>query len=284
MSQVGTNLDYLSVFNKNNVVINSADRTANSVSTTNFQVSYQANSFALQKVKKLSVSSFSCNNVFKNVATYNNTLGLIFIDITGPTQYDYLVTVDPSYYNATQLAAYIQADVVANVPQVPAFTCIFNTTTYKIEMSPNDPNYFMNFDNLIVNKGFRNTFEGTLLYNLGYDFNTPTAANQIARSLPNLNIQTIYIYSVRLAPNKSWRGDGNNNALPSNLLITIPLATTTYGGTVNWISSGANERGILVYPREEQLSTVDFRLCNEYGNVLEGELNSNCAIEFFVYF
>jgi len=284
MSQVGTNLDYLSVFNKNNVVINSADRTANSISTTNFQVSYQANSFALQKVKKLSVSSFTCNNLFKNVATYNNTLGLIFIDVTGPTQYDYLVTVPPLYYNATQLAAYIQADVVANVPQVPAFTCIFNTTTFKFEMSPNDVSFFMNFDNLIVNKGFRNTFEGTLLYNLGYDFNTPTAQNQIATSLPNLNIQTMYIYSVRLAPNKSWRGDGNNNALPSNLLITIPLATTTYGGTVNWISSGSNERGILVYPREEQLSTVDFRLCNEYGNVLEGELNSNCAIEFFVYF
>lgn len=284
MSQVNTNLDYLSVFNKNNVVINSADRTANSKSTTDFQVSYQANSFALQKVKKLSVSSFSCNNLFKNVASYNNTLGLIFIDTTGPIQYDYLVTVPPSYYNATQLALYIQNDVVANVPQVPNFTCVFNLTTYKFEMSPNDANYFMNFDNLIVNRGFRNTFEGTLLYNLGYEFNTPTAVNQIARSVPNLNIQTIYIYSVRLAPNKSWRGDGNNNALPSNLLITIPLATTCYGATVNWISTGLNERGILVYPREEQLSTIDFKLCNEYGNVLEGELNSNCAIEFFVYF
>jgi hypothetical protein len=118
---------------------------------------------------------------------------------------------------------------------------------------------------------------------MGFDQLTPTAATQIARSLPNLNILNIYIYSVRLANNKSWRGDGINRAVPSNLLLSVPL-TAAYGCINNWISTGLNERGTIIYPREEQVSTIDIQLCNEWGNVLQTELSSNNYLEFLVYY
>ena len=114
----------------------------------------------------------------------------------------------------------------------------------------------------------------------------PTAQSNslIAPSLPSLNIQTIYVTSVRLATARSWKSDGFSRAIPSNQLISIPLINIQYGCIANWISSGGNERCIIVYPREEQISTLDFQLRDSFGNVLESEPNANVAIEFFVYY
>ena len=282
MSQVNTNLDYLAVYNKQNVVINSVDKTSGSVSNNDFSISFNAESYAINKIKKLSVSSFTCNNLFRNVASYNNRLGLIYS--TGGPSVPVDVVIDPGYYNATQLAAAVQASVIANSPMA-AFTCTFDVLTYKFVLATNDPGYEIYIAPSITNQGFTPRIQGTLAWNMGFTVLPTVQATSITNnSLPSLNIQTIYVYSMRLASNKSWRSDNQSRAVPSNLLITIPIANVQYGSIANWISSGSNERGTLVYPREEQISTIDFRLCNEFGNVLESEPNANIAIEFLVYF
>lgn len=282
MSQILPNLDYLADYNKTLIVLSSADKTSNSASNTDFSISFNSNGQALNKVKKISLSNFSCNNLFYNVASYSNIMELYYYPLAVETRL--FIVVPVGYYNATTLCAYIQAFVRANT-SMAGFTCVFDTTTYYVTMSSNDPMSPINIGAGIINPSFRRRYEGTLAWNLGYT-EVPYGISEslTAQSYPSLNLQNVYLYSTKIGSVKSYMSNGIGQSTVSNQILSIPLNTTPYGGTVSWISSGSNQRGDLFYSVEQQLDTLDFQLRNEWGNVLETQANNFINLEFLVYY
>jgi hypothetical protein len=283
MSQVGNNLSYTKDYNTSLIYFNSADKTLDSASNTNFNISFVSTGNALSKVKKLTMTSFSCNNLFNNVASYNNIFALYYRFQAGPSV-PVLPVIPPNYYNATQLCAIIQA-YVRDLTPMAAFTCVFDTTTFKITVASNDPDYELTIANNILNGGFRQRLEGALAWNMGYTQLPVSDVSITADSLPQLNQQAIYIYSTKLASVKGYRSNGSNQSTITNLLLSIPLYNIAYGSTVNWLSvGGENQRGDTFYSIENQLDTIDFKLCDTYGNILEAPNNNVITMEFFSHY
>lgn len=281
--QVDYNLSGLASYNKVNVVITSADRTRQDETNTRFTIPFMSTSEALSRIKKIGISSFSCNNLFYNVASYNRTFQLIWYADVGPTFYQDIV-IPIGYYNATELAAAIQAQVIAVVPALPDFVCVFDIPTLRFIMESGDPTYTISISPAIFNNAFSNRQEGTLAWNMGFSQPYPAGLSITAQNIPNLNVQNVYIYSVRLANQKAYRSNANNNSVLTNFLISIPMGTIPYGGTVNYVSTGSNERGTVCYNVEQQLDTIDLLLSNEFGNQLELPPNASVSFEFILYY
>jgi hypothetical protein len=285
--QNGNNLSYTKDYEIASIYINSADKVPSSVSSTNFQVAFSSTGRALSQVKKLTFTSFSTNNLFNNIASYNNTLGLYYRQIAppGPSVPAYII-VPAGYYNATMLASMIQATGRANIPALPLMTCTFNTTTYKFTLTSGDANFDLIIAPVVLNGGFSPRLEGALAWNMGFtSLPTPEATSLTAPYIPSLNLQNIYVYSNKLAPVKGYRSNNEQSSNQTNLLLSIPLGMTAYGATVNYNSvGGTNQRGDTIYSVDNQIDQVDFRLCDQYGNVLEGPLNNIVCLEFFAHY
>jgi len=283
MSQIPNNLQGTKDYNTSLIFLNSADKTLDSVSNNNFNISFASTGNALSKVKKLTMTSFSTNNLFNNVASYNNIFPLYYRFQGGPSV-PVLPTPTPGYYNATQLCAILQA-YVRDLTPMAAFTCVFDTTTFLITIASNDPDYELTLSNDVLNGGFRRRLEGALAYNMGFVTLPRSGVSITADSLPQLNQQTIYIYSTKLASVKGYRSNGANSSTMTNLLISIPIYDVAYGCIINWLSvGGSNQRGDTLYAIENQLDNLDFKLCDQYGNVLEAPLNNNITMEFFSHY
>lgn len=286
-------LSVLKQFNKKIVRVGSSTRTNNSSSfsetndlPTNYTVSFNSTGQELSKIKKIGMTMFSTNNLFYNVASYNSRMILL---CGGGFVGEVVINITPNFYNATELAAAITAYVVANYPSLPSFTCTFSTTTYLFTLDSGDAGTVMRITNKVVNP-VSNSYINTLAYNLGYTyfpFGNPgftPSQTLVANSLPSLNIQNIYIFSDKLASTKAFRSDYNNRSVQGNELIAISLHDIAYGSTVNFTSTGSNEKGTIIYPIELQLDTIDIQLLNESGNVLECPYNNNNILEFTIYY
>ena len=285
--QTGMNLSSTKDYDTSLIYINSADKTPSSVSSTDFQISFGSVGYALAHVKKLTFSSFSTNHLFYNVATYNNTLGLYYVQVAppGPSVPAYIV-VPPNWYTATSLAAMIQATGRANIPALVSMTCTFDTTTYKFTLTSGDANYNLIIAPVVLNGGFDGRLQGALAWNIGFtSLPTAEATSLTAPSLPSLNIPNIYLYSSKLAATKSYRSNNQQSSNQTSLLQSFPLNTTTYGATVNWLNvGGSNQRGDNIFSIDYQLDQIDFKLCDQYGNVLQSQPNNNVYIEFIVHY
>lgn len=281
--QVPSNLSELRDYNKVSIVLTSADKTSAQQSNTRFSIPFTSTGQALSRIKKIGVSSFSCNNLFYNVASYNRTFQLIWFGVGTPTFYQNIV-VPIGYYNATELAALIQAQVIADVPALPNFVCVFDIPSLRFMMESGDPFLTISISPEIINNAFSNRQEGTLAWNMGFQLPYPAGINITAQNIPNLNVQNAYIYSVRLASQKAYRSNANDNSVMTNFLISIPLGTTPYGGTANYVSTGLNERGTVYYNVEQLLDSIDILLLNEYGNQLELPPNASVSLEFMIYY
>ena len=286
-------LSILKDFNKKIVRIGSSTRTNNAPTftefndlPTNYTVSFNSTGQELSKIKKIVIKMFSTNNLFYNVASYNNRLE---IEYSGSVSGKFLIQVNPSYYNAQELATAITDYVLANCPSLPLFTCSFNTSTYFFTMDSGDPAISLTITDLIKNPA-SNQYINTLAYNMGYTYfpygSHAALANQVlkANSLPNLNIQNIYVFSDKLASTKAFRSDANNRSIQGNELISIALYNIPLGGTVYYTSTGSNEKGTIIYPIELQLDTIDIQLLNETGNILECPYSNNNIMEFTIYY
>jgi len=286
--QNSNTLDYAKDYNRSLIYITSADKTSGSRSNTDFNISFFSGNTDLMKVKKFTLSSFSTNNLFNNVASYNNTLGLYYQEISppGPSVPAYII-VPAGYYNATQLAAIIQTTARANFPVLVNMTCTFNTTTYKFTLTSGDANYNLIIAPIVFNGGFEPRLEGALAYNMGFSV-LPTAESPsiTANTLPQLNIQNIYLHSSRLSQNRNHRTNNKQSSTQTSLLLSIPLNTTAYGAGVNWLqmAGGENQRSDLYYSMDTQISKLDFILRDQYGNVLECPDNNNVNIEFIIQY
>lgn len=285
--QNGSNLDYTRDYNTSLIYLNSVDKTPSSVSNTNFYISFLSGNFALTKIKKLTFTSFSTNNLFNNIASYNNTLGLYYQEnsVPSPSVPAYII-VPPSYYNATQLASVIQATARANYPLLMNMTCTFDTTTYKFSLYSGDPNIDLIIAPVVLNQGFSPRQEGSLSWLMGFtSLPTAQAPTITANTLPQLNIQNIYLFSSKLSQNKSFRTNNQQSSTQTNLLLSFPLDTVAYGATVNWLSvGGENQRGDLYYSIENQMDQIDFILRDEFGNILESPPNNTVKMEFIVHY
>jgi len=285
--QNGSSMSYAKDYETSLIYINSADKTPSSVSSTNFSISFGSVGPALSHVKKLTFSSFTTNNLYYNVGSYNNTLGLYYRQISppGPSVPAYII-VPPNYYNATDLAAMIQLTGRANIPALPNMTCTFDKTTYKFTLTSGDANFYLIIAPVILNGGFAARLEGALAWNMGFSSLPSQEDTSItAPSIPSLNIQNVYIYSSKLAPIKGYRSNNQLSSNQTNLLLSVPLNTTCYGATVNWLSvGGSNQRGDTIYSADNQLDQIDFKLCDQYGNVLESQPNNNVYMEFIVHY
>ena len=286
--QTGSDLEYTRDYNTSLIYMNSSDKSPNSVSNTNFYINFIAPNHELNKIKKLTFSSFTVNNLFNNVASYNNTLGLYYQQITpaGPSVPAYIV-VPTGYYNATQLAAIIQLTARANFPVLANMTCVFDTTTYKFTLTSGDANFNLIIAPVVLNAGFEPRLQGALAYNMGFTI-LPTAESIsiTADTLPQLNIQNIYLYSSKLSQNKSFRTNNQQAGTQTNLLLSFPLYNIPYGASCNWLQTGGghNLRGDLTYAVENQMNQIDFTLRDEYGNILESPANNNIKMEFMVQY
>jgi hypothetical protein len=285
--QIGSSLGYTRDYNQSTLFLNSADKTPGSPSQTNFSISYASQGRALQQIKQLSFTRFSTNNLYNNIASYNNTLGLYYQqqEPPGPSVPAYAI-VPPGYYTATMLAATIQETVRANFVDLNNFTCVFNTTTYKFTLGSGNPNLALLIAPVVLSGGFTPRLEGALAYLMGFT-SLPTAENSTitANTLPQLNIQNIYIYSSKLAPVRSYRSTNQQTSNQSNLLLSVSLATTGYGATVSYEKIGGdNGRTETFYSIENSMDLCDFRLCDQYGNILECPPNNNSYFEFVAHY
>jgi hypothetical protein len=284
--QNGSSLEYTKDYNTSLIYINSNDKTPSSRTSTDFNIAYASTGRAISQVKKLTFTSFSTNHLFKNVASYNNTLGLYYQQIAppGPSVPAYII-VPPDWYTATSLAAMIQFTGRANIPALPNMTCTFDTTTYKFTLTSGDANFNIIIAPIVLNGGFEPRLQGALAWNMGYTVLGIESTSLTADTLPQLNIQTIYIYSSKLSPIRSYRSNFQQSSSQTNLLLTIPLNNTAYGATVNWLSvGGSNQRGDIIYSSEIQLDQLDFKLCDQYGNVLEAPANNAIYMEFLSHY
>ena len=294
MSNCPPDLSILKQFNKKLVRLSSSTRTNNNSSfdernsfPTNYQISFTSTGQELNKIKKISLIMFSTNNLFYNVASYNNAMQIAY---SGSVSGLFMIRITPGYYNATQLASAITAYVVANCPDLPLFVCTFDVNTYKFSLNSGDPSILLTITNAIINPNTQQ-YINTLAYNMGYTFfpyGAPPSITALqiltANTLPNLNIQNIYVFSDKLASSKSFRSDASNRSIQGNELFNISLATTPYGATVNYTSTDAGQKTDIIYPIELQLDTIDIQLLNESGNVLECDYNNNNVFEFMIYY
>ncbi len=286
--QNGNTLDYAKDYNRSLIYITSADKTPSSKSNTDFNISFFSGDTNLMKVKKFTLSSFSTNNLFNNIGLYNNTLGLYYqeIDPPGPSVPAYIV-VPPGYYNATQLASSIQSIARSTYPLLINMTCVFDTTTFKFSLYSGDANINLIIAPVIYGGGFEPRLEGALAYIMGFS-TLPTLTNPTitANTLPQLNIQNIYLFSSRLSQNRNYRTNNNQGSTQTSLLLSIPLNTTAYGAGVNWLqmAGGENQRSDLYYSMDTQISQLDFSLRDQYGNILECPNNNNVNLEFIIQY
>jgi hypothetical protein len=294
MANCPDNLDILKDYNKKLVRLSSSTRTNNNKSydernsfPTSYQISFTSTGQELNKIKKISLIMFSTNNMFYNVASYNNTMQISY---SGSVTGLFLVSVPVGYYNATQLATVITSYVVANCPDLPQFVCTFDVNTYKFSLNSGNSSILLTITDAIVNPSTRQ-YINTLAYNMGYTYfpyGAPPSITALqvltANTLPTLNIQNIYIFSDKLASAKSFRSDSSNRSIQGNELLNVSLATTPYGATINYTSTDAGQKTDIIYPIELQLDTIDIQLLNDSGNVLECDYNNNNVFEFMIYY
>jgi hypothetical protein len=267
------NRDYNQVL----VKLNSCDRTQPETSTnSNFNISFTSTGNAINKVKKISVSTVSTNNLFYNVPSTANQFVINWTDGINPQSFK--VTIPVGYYNAIALAAIVQQSVRDQTALVD-FSCVFDVVNYVFVCNSGNGALTISIGGVVTNPG-TNTFCGTLLYNMGYTVQpTPYALELTAPSLPSLNIKNIFLFSQRLASAKSYLSNDNNRSAPANEMLSIGLGNIVYGGTVCYVSTGSDVRGTITYNYETPFDTIDFQVRDEWGCIVESPFNNTLTIE-----
>lgn len=269
-------------YNQTLIKLNSCDRTQAATTTNNnFNISFTSTGNAVNKIKKISISTVSTNNLFYNVPTTANKFVINWTDGVSPQSF--MVTIPVNYYNSIALATQIQQSVREQTA-LADFSCVFDVVNYVFVFNSGDPGLTISVGGVVVNSG-TNNFCGSFLYNIGFTSQpTPYDLELTAPSLPSLNIKNIFLFSQRLASAKSYRSNDNNRSTIANEILSIPLGNVVYGGTINYISSGSDIRGSLFYAIETQLDTIDFQIQDEYGCILESPTNNTVTIEFKAFY
>ena len=233
--------------------------------TTNFTYSIPGTQ-STESVKRIELVSFNCNRLFYNIATYNNTI--VIQDGFGANS---SVQLNPGHYSIETL--------IVDLNRV----CNYTASGVAIQLT-----WSIVGDRLqvIANNVFLVTPESTIgpyIGLVGRDFVVGTTA-KLLPSLPQLQYpDPIYVQSYTICS-----GGCLDSALPIiggliPLAAAVPTNNTPYGFNISW-QKQSPDAYFTDWPQGVSLRTVDIRLCDSYGNLVELPGPVDVDLIFRLYF
>ena len=245
------------------VVLNSKFRTADSASSSNFQISIGQS----VSIKQIVVKSVSMPNSFYNINSSNNVAYLSLIGLG-----TYVVLVPEGQYNLadflTTLNTLLTAiDIGASVVQ--------NPLTLKLDFSFSYSAQFATVDSPLTK------VMGTYINNIGIPAYYPAVASPTfsAFALPDLSgIRNVYICSRVL-------GQGVNSILQAgdNLPMILNLAVTEPFGAVVYYEANETLLDLKTYKQLQNCQFIDLTLRGENMEVLDIN-GSEWSVTLIVYY
>jgi hypothetical protein len=226
----------------------------------------------INNVCKLNLNSVTICNNFYNIATYNNRFSLIVI--TGGLPLGYSFRVEPNYYNVDTFAAQFQLLIRVHAPLA---TVVWSETLRRFVINTGDAGVELQFETSTPN----NFIGNNLLYIIGLPIDgqgfTATNVDTPFPYPPNLaGTVNAYIISNKLTNSKSVLNVLGNNDTETNRdlqsqnaseIMSIGI-TSPWGAYQTYYDQGS-QRGEYVLSQSICLDSIDLRVVDEFGNVLQ---------------
>jgi len=279
MESFNGNTDNLKNFNESNLRISTSFRSNFTDPDTNCTLDFTQNR-NINNIVKLNLNYVTICNNFYNVASYNNTFYLLVNSGAGNTVNK--ITVPVGYYDATALAALLQT---LCVPFAPTLTITYSETLKRIVFNTNDAGttILLNPDTLSANFNY---LGNNFLYLIGAPVDGGGySATNVPSPLPSppalFGATSVYIVSNKLVTARSILNvllpDDNeiNRSLQSqNASEIMALGITSPWGTYQTYYDNGSARGMYVLSQGLTLDTVDLKVVDQFGNVLENGTNN----------
>jgi len=263
--------DTLPEFNSANLRLSTSFRSNFNDRDTNCIINMTQNRI-INNVCKINLNSVTICNNFYNIATYNNRFSLIVI--TGGLPLGYTFRVEPNYYNVDTFAAQFQLLIRVHAPLA---TVVWSETLRRFVINTGDAGVELQFETSTPN----NFIGNNLLYIIGLPINgqgyTATNVDTPFPFPPNLaGTVNAYIISNKLTNSKSVLNVLGNNDTETNRdlqsqnaseIMSIGL-TAPWGAYQTYYDQGSG-RGDYVLSQSICLDSIDLRVVDEFGNVLQ---------------
>ena len=214
-----------------------------------------------------------CNN-FNNIASYNNKFR-ITVTVSGvPTTSP--IVVPPGYYDTVSLAAKMQSLINVFAPTV---SVVWSAVLSRFVVNTNDPLIEMRFN---VSLPLPPNYLGNnFLYLVGLPLNgQPYEAINTPTPFPNppalFGATSVYIMSNKLVSAKSvlnvlLPGDSDTirELQSQNASEIMALGITAPYGAYQTYTDQGSDRGEFVLSQGISLDSIDLKVVDEFGNVLE---------------
>jgi hypothetical protein len=214
-----------------------------------------------------------CNNFF-NIASYNNRFR-ITVTVSGiPTTSSLSIT--PGYYNTTELAAKLQSALNVYAPTV---TVVWSETLNRFVVNTNDVLIELRFSVALPLPP--NYLGNNFLYVVGLPLSgQPYEAINVPTPFPNppalFGATSVYIMSNKLVSAKSvlnvlLPGDSDTirELQSQNASEIMALGITAPFGAYQTYYDQGSDRGEFVLSQGISLDSIDLKVIDEFGNVLE---------------
>jgi hypothetical protein len=240
----------------------------------------------INNVCKLNLNCVTICNNFYNIATYNNRFSLIVI--TGGLPLGYSFAVTPNYYNVITLAAQLQLLIRVHAPLT---TVVWSEPLRRFVINTNDATIELQFETSTPN----NFIGNNLLYIIGLPINgqgyTASNIDSAFPFPPNLaGAVNAYIISNKLTNSKSVLNVLGNNDTETNRDLQsqnaseiMAIGITSPWGTYQTYYDQGSQRGEYTLSQSICLDSIDLRVVDEFGNVLQsGSVNTPIYYSFRV--
>jgi hypothetical protein len=248
-------------------------------SGNNFTINIPSSS--LENVLRCSLQSASVPRMFSNIFNGINAFRFYRIQPSGTEFYEYFI--EPGQFTATELALYITTTIANSlivtyddVAQRFVFTNTSAATEYYIDTYSSD--------SILTYMGLASNFFTPLLF-FDPSYFIPIASTHNAQSPPNLSgPNTVYIESNVIANNSCFDVYSNGVMLP--LVTPINCSAVPYGFTISYVAP-TDSMWLLAYDSDStgvSLRSINVRLTDQFGNLLNIPDNSYCDLVFKLYY
>lgn len=258
-------------FNSANLRLSTSFRSNFNDRDTNCIINMTQNRI-INNVCRINLNTVTLCNNFCNIATYNNRFSITVT--TGGLPLGYSIRVPPNYYNVTTLAAELQSLISAFAGTT---TVVWSETLKRFVINTNDAGVEIEFSTSTPN----NFIGNNLLYIIGLPINgqgyTATNIDSPFPFPPNLaGCVNAYIISNKLANSKSVLNVLGNNDTETNRDLQSQVASeimaigiTAPFGVYQTYTDQGSLRGDYTLSQSICLDSIDLRLVDEFGNVLQ---------------
>ena len=230
--------------------ISNLDRTKSSKSESDFTVHLQNR---VQNVKSVVFKSVTVPNTQYNITSHNRHL-LINWDGIGPT----LITLQTKQYSLSELIAELES-VINPTPGSGTFSITQHPDTDKLIFTSSGTAFSI--------AGYREGNPIAKVLGFGLWIDPTPVLTYSAPFLPDLRgLQTAYIISQALAGSYSLIDSAD--AKVSHVIGQVSMANTPYRSTA-YYHSEAVENHDFEFPSHKDLSSIDIKLVDKLGNLLE---------------